>query len=205
MHQTEVISINIRSENGNKHACVRVCVQVGVGISGREGRQAANSSDFSFAKFKFLRRLLLLHGRWNYRRLAKVILYSFYKNVMLSMTMFYYTFSNAYSGTSLYEDYVYALFNVTFCGLPVIAIGALDRDLTVETVEKNPLLYREGRLGNCVRVCMVGWLGGWLVGWVRGWLVGWAVGWVGERVVGWAVLFGYLAARMCGNLGVFVA
>ena len=124
--------------------------QVGVGISGKEGTQAANSSDFSFAKFKFLRRLLLLHGRWNYRRLSKVILYSFYKNVVLSMTMFYYTFSNAYSGTSMYEDYTYSLFNVCFCGLPIIAIGALDRDLSVETIKKNPLLYREGRLGALV-------------------------------------------------------
>ena len=96
---------------------------------------------------------------------------------MLSMTMFYYTFSNAYSGTSLYEDYIYALFNVTFCGLPVIAIGALDRDLSIETVKKNPLLYREGRLGICA----------------------------GVFFLVWVVVFGHLVGHICAYWALFVA
>ena len=49
---------------------------VGVGISGKEGLQAVNASDFAIARFRFLKRLLLLHGRWNYRRICKVILYT---------------------------------------------------------------------------------------------------------------------------------
>ena len=44
----------------------------GVGISGKEGRQAVNSSDFAIAQFRFLENLLLVHGRWNYRRISKV-------------------------------------------------------------------------------------------------------------------------------------
>lgn len=47
--------------------------QIGVGISGKEGRQAVNSSDFAIAQFRFLERLLLVHGRWNYRRISKVL------------------------------------------------------------------------------------------------------------------------------------
>jgi hypothetical protein len=43
-----------------------------VGISGKEGKQAVNSADFAIAQFRFLRRLLLIHGRWDYRRMAKV-------------------------------------------------------------------------------------------------------------------------------------
>lgn len=52
--------------------------QVGVGICGREGRQAVNASDFAIAQFCFLRRLLLVHGRWNYRRASKFVLYTFW-------------------------------------------------------------------------------------------------------------------------------
>lgn len=52
---------------------------VGVGISGREGLQAANASDYSIAQFRFLKRLLLVHGHWSYTRMCKVVLYSFYK------------------------------------------------------------------------------------------------------------------------------
>ena len=52
--------------------------KVGVGISGHEGMQAVNASDFAIAQFRFLRRLLLVHGRWNYRRSAMLILFLFY-------------------------------------------------------------------------------------------------------------------------------
>ena len=45
--------------------------QIGVGISGKEGRQAVNSSDFAIAQFRFLKRLVLVHGRYNYRRISK--------------------------------------------------------------------------------------------------------------------------------------
>ena len=41
---------------------------VGVGISGEEGLQAANSSDYAIAQFRFLKRLLLVHGHWSYHR-----------------------------------------------------------------------------------------------------------------------------------------
>lgn len=80
-----------------------------MGISGREGLQATLASDYSIAQvlvqsdstvsisrpnlipvfpflypqFRFLVRLLFVHGAWSYNRLAKVILYSFYKNICL--------------------------------------------------------------------------------------------------------------------------
>ena len=56
---------------------------VGVGIMGREGVQAACASDYTIGQFRFLTKLLFVHGVWNYRRLCKVLLYSFYKNICL--------------------------------------------------------------------------------------------------------------------------
>ncbi len=47
-------------------------MQIGVGISGKEGRQAVNNSDFAIAQFRFLKRLMLVHGHWDYRRICKV-------------------------------------------------------------------------------------------------------------------------------------
>lgn len=66
---------------------------VGVGISGVEGLQAARSADVSIAQFRYLRKLLLVHGAWSYQRISKVILYSFYKNIALYMTQFWVSYA----------------------------------------------------------------------------------------------------------------
>jgi magnesium-transporting ATPase (P-type) len=55
---------------------------VGVGISGQEGRQAVMASDFALSRFKYLERFLLVHGHWCYDRLARMVLYFFYKNAV---------------------------------------------------------------------------------------------------------------------------
>jgi hypothetical protein len=47
---------------------------VGVGISGVEGLQAARSADVAISQFRYLRKLLLVHGSWSYQRLSKLIL-----------------------------------------------------------------------------------------------------------------------------------
>jgi len=118
--------------------------QVGVGISGKEGRQAVNASDFAIAQFRFLRSLTLVHGRWNYRRLAKTILYSFYKNIVLTFILFYYQFLTGFSGHSIFESYVYAGYNF-FLGLPPLVLGLFDKDVEKRTVLELKFLYFVGR------------------------------------------------------------
>lgn len=52
---------------------------IGLGIFGKEGRNAARSADFAFAKFRFLKRILLVHGYLYYTRIAILVNYFFYK------------------------------------------------------------------------------------------------------------------------------
>ena len=52
---------------------------LGVGIIGKEGMQAVNNSDFAIGQFRFLRGLLLVHGRANYRRMAIFNYFVLYK------------------------------------------------------------------------------------------------------------------------------
>eukprot|EP00520_Triparma_pacifica_P017154 CAMPEP_0118656624 /NCGR_PEP_ID=MMETSP0785-20121206/13584_1 /TAXON_ID=91992 /ORGANISM="Bolidomonas pacifica, Strain CCMP 1866" /LENGTH=1232 /DNA_ID=CAMNT_0006549487 /DNA_START=137 /DNA_END=3832 /DNA_ORIENTATION=+ len=118
--------------------------QVGVGISGKEGRQAVNSSDFAIAQFKFLRRLVMVHGRWNYRRLCKCILYSFYKNIVLTFMLFFFGFYTGFSGKSLFEDMVYSGYNF-FLGMPPLMIGMFDKDMSQRTMLRFKKVYMSGR------------------------------------------------------------
>ena len=119
--------------------------EVGVGISGKEGLQAVNASDFAIAQFRFLRRLLLVHGRWSYRRMSKVVLYSFYKNVVITFTLFFFNALTGFSGTSFYESLVYSSYNFVL-GLPIIVIGFVDRDISDATALAHPVVYTQGRL-----------------------------------------------------------
>ncbi|MEQ2196755.1 hypothetical protein XENOCAPTIV_011594, partial [Xenoophorus captivus] len=66
-------------------------------ISGQEGMQAVLSSDFSFAQFRYLQRLLLVHGRWSYLRMCKFLQYFFYKNFTFTFVHFWYAFFCGFS------------------------------------------------------------------------------------------------------------
>jgi phospholipid-transporting ATPase len=70
---------------------------VGVGIMGREGNQAVRTSDYAFGEFRLLRRLLAVHGRWSYQRLAVLIFYSFYKNLTFITVQWWYGFWGQWS------------------------------------------------------------------------------------------------------------
>jgi magnesium-transporting ATPase (P-type) len=75
---------------------------IGVGLSaGKEGRQAALAADFSFAKFATLKRLLFVHGRYNFLRLAYIAHFCVYKSLLLAMMQLFYAFVSAYSGQSV--------------------------------------------------------------------------------------------------------
>jgi phospholipid-translocating P-type ATPase (flippase) len=118
--------------------------QVGVGISGKEGKQAVNSADFAIAQFRYLKKLLLVHGRYDYRRICKVILYSFYKNVVMTGTLFAFTFYSGFSAQSLYDSNIHSAYNLIL-GFPVIATGIFDRDVSVELLKKYNIMYVAGR------------------------------------------------------------
>ncbi|EOY00259.1 Aminophospholipid ATPase isoform 1 [Theobroma cacao] len=117
---------------------------IGVGISGLEGMQAVMASDFAIAQFRFLTDLLLVHGRWSYLRLCKVVTYFFYKNLTFTLTQFWFTFNTGFSGQRFYDDWFQSLYNVIFTALPVIIVGLFDKDVSSSLSKKYPELYKEG-------------------------------------------------------------
>lgn len=119
---------------------------VGVGIAGLEGRQAVMSSDYAIGQFRFLQRLILVHGRWSYNRVAELAANLFYKNVVFTLTLFWYDVHNSFDGSYLF-DYTYiTLFNLAFTSLPVIFMGFLDQDVSDKVSLAVPQLYRKGIL-----------------------------------------------------------
>ncbi|GMM32372.1 aminophospholipid-translocating P4-type ATPase [Martiniozyma asiatica (nom. inval.)] len=125
---------------------------VGVGINGMEGTQAARSADFAIGQFKYLKRLLLVHGSWSYQRISLAILYSFYKNITLYMCQFWYAFSNGFSGQSVVESWSLTLYNVFFVALPPFVIGVFDQYISANSLLQYPKIYTLGQNGNFFNV-----------------------------------------------------
>ena len=117
---------------------------IGIGIKGSEGSQASRASDFHFGRFKFLLPLIFFYGRENYRKNSVVVLYMFYKNVMIVMPQFWFGFFNFFSGQTLYEAFSYQLYNVIETFLPIFLYGIFDRTLSKKQFLSNPKLYKVG-------------------------------------------------------------
>lgn len=117
---------------------------VGVGIAGVEGRQAVMSSDYAIGQFRFLQRLILVHGRWSYRRLAESISNFFYKNMIWTWSIFWFQCFCDFDITYLMEYTYILMFNLLFTSVPVILMGVLDQDVTDAVSLAVPELYRRG-------------------------------------------------------------
>ncbi|KAM4719636.1 phospholipid-transporting ATPase IC [Anableps anableps] len=120
---------------------------IGVGISGQEGMQAVMSSDYAFAQFCYLQRLLLVHGRWSYIRMCKFLRFFFFKNFAFTLVHFWYSFFSGYSSQTAYEDWFITLYNLAYSSLPVLLVGLLDQDVNDRLSLKFPKLYLPGQQG----------------------------------------------------------
>ncbi|KAI0124735.1 hypothetical protein BJ170DRAFT_726371 [Xylariales sp. AK1849] len=117
---------------------------VGVGIAGEEGRQAVMSSDYAIGQFRFLQRLVLIHGRWSYRRLAETISNFFYKNLVWTFSIFWYQCFADFDITYVFEYTYILMFNLLFTSVPIVLMGVLDQDVSDTVSLAVPQLYRRG-------------------------------------------------------------
>jgi magnesium-transporting ATPase (P-type) len=117
---------------------------VGIGISGKEGKQAVNASDFAIAQFRFLENLVLIHGRWDFMRLSTVVLYSFYKNAIMAGCLIVYNKETKFSGTPLFDEWIIAVLNFV-AGIPIVFLGMFDRCLEKDYIRRNPEVYQPTR------------------------------------------------------------
>ena len=93
---------------------------VGIGLYGNEGMSAVQSSDFELGELKFLLRLLMHNGRLSYLRNAEMILYFFYKNLVLTFPHFMFAFFNGFTGQTIFDDYYITFYNMIYTAWPLV-------------------------------------------------------------------------------------
>ncbi|VCW77267.1 unnamed protein product [Gulo gulo] len=103
------------------------------------------ASDFAVPRFRYLERLLIVHGHWCYSRLANMVLYFFYKNTMFVGLLFWFQFYCGFSASAMIDQWYLVFFNLLFSSLPQLVTGVLDKDVPAEVLLTEPQLYKSGQ------------------------------------------------------------
>jgi magnesium-transporting ATPase (P-type) len=114
---------------------------IGIGVIGREGSQAARASDYAIPRFRHLVRLIAVHGRYSYIRNSDYLHLSFYKNNMLVFMQLLLAFYSGFTGQTIFDSWTITMYNTIFALIPPLLAGVFEKDLTPETILKNPQLY----------------------------------------------------------------
>ena len=122
---------------------------VGIGIQGIEGTQAARASDYVISQFSHIKKLLLFHGREYYRRNTWVIGYNFYKNCLFISPVFWAGIITCFSGVTIFDPWILQLYNPIFVALPCGWYGIYSLEYPQKVFFNHPELYKQGMEGKC--------------------------------------------------------
>ncbi|KAB0358934.1 hypothetical protein FD754_003090, partial [Muntiacus muntjak] len=131
-------------DGANDVSMIKVA-HIGVGISGQEGMQAMLSSDYALSQFRYLQRLLLVHGRWSYNRMCKFLSYFFYKNFAFTLVHVWYAFYSGFSAQTVYDTWFITFYNLVYTSLPVLGLSLFDQDVNETWSLRFPELYEPGQ------------------------------------------------------------
>ncbi|XP_055682431.1 phospholipid-transporting ATPase IF isoform X2 [Lutzomyia longipalpis] len=116
---------------------------VGLGIVGKEGRQAARCADYAFANFAMVKRMLLVHGHYFSQRLSLLVLYFFYKNLVFMTIQLYFQINSMFSSQTVYDALFLTLYNVVYTALPILVISLTEKVYPMDKLMSEPPLYKK--------------------------------------------------------------
>ncbi|XP_025050851.1 probable phospholipid-transporting ATPase IIB isoform X3 [Alligator sinensis] len=153
-------------DGGNDVSMIQAA-DCGIGIEGKEGKQASLAADFSITQFKHIGRLLMVHGRNSYKRSAALGQFVMHRGliistmqctahgsilsnlVMLSFKMccllfFKAVFSSVFyfASVPLYQGFLMVGYATIYTMFPVFSL-VLDQDVKPEMALLYPELYKD--------------------------------------------------------------
>ncbi|RNF12542.1 phospholipid-transporting ATPase 1-like protein [Trypanosoma rangeli] len=115
--------------------------RLGIGIIGLEGAQATLAADYVIPRFRNLRRLCAVHGRYSLLRNASCIVVSFYKNFALAFMQFIFSFYCGFSGLTLFDGWLLTFYNIMMTSIPPFFMGIFDKDISPAVLSCRPDLF----------------------------------------------------------------
>ncbi|XP_068090694.1 phospholipid-transporting ATPase IK [Hyperolius riggenbachi] len=138
-------SITLAIGDGANDVNMIKTAHIGIGISGLEGTQAVQSSDYALAQFSYLQHLLLIHGRWSYIRIAKFLRYFFYKTCASVFCHVWFACINGFTALTSFDSWFIAFYSVLMSAYPALFMGLFEQDVSAEKSLQHPELYKAGQ------------------------------------------------------------
>lgn len=132
-------------DGGNDVSMIQAA-DVGIGIVGKEGRQASLAADFSITQFHHLTKLLVWHGRNSYKRSAKLAQFVIHRGLIISVCQTVYSIATKFEPHALYRDWLLVGYATVYTMAPVFSL-VLDTDVDEGLANLYPELYKELRTG----------------------------------------------------------
>ncbi|TDL27061.1 phospholipid-translocating P-type ATPase, partial [Rickenella mellea] len=128
-------------DGGNDVSMIQAA-DVGVGIVGKEGKQASLAADFSVTQFSYLTKLLLWHGRNSYKRSAKLAQFVIHRGLIISIMQAVFSAIFYFAPIALYQGWLMVGYATVYTMAPVFSL-VLDRDVNEDLALLYPELYKE--------------------------------------------------------------
>uniref|UniRef100_A0A8C7PBQ6 Phospholipid-transporting ATPase n=1 Tax=Oncorhynchus mykiss TaxID=8022 RepID=A0A8C7PBQ6_ONCMY len=114
----------------------------GVGVEGKEGKQASLAADFSVTQFKHLGRLLMVHGRNSYKRSAGLSQFVIHRSLCISTMQAVFSSVFYFASVPLYQGFLIIGYSTIYTMFPVFSL-VLDKDVKSEVAMLYPELYKD--------------------------------------------------------------
>lgn len=132
-------------DGGNDVSMIQAA-DVGIGIVGKEGRQASLAADFSITQFCHLTKLLVWHGRNSYKRSAKLGQFIIHRGLIIAVCQTMYNIAGKFDPKGLFKDWLLVGYATIYTTAPVFSL-VLDRDVDENLANLYPELYKELKSG----------------------------------------------------------
>ena len=132
-------------DGGNDVSMIQAA-DVGIGIVGKEGRQASLAADFSIAQFHHLTKLLVWHGRNSYKRSAKLAQFIMHRGLVISACQTMYSIASKFDPKGLFINWLMVGYATIYTNAPVFSL-VFDRDVDEHLANLYPELYKELKSG----------------------------------------------------------
>ncbi|XP_058547750.1 probable phospholipid-transporting ATPase IIB isoform X8 [Neofelis nebulosa] len=128
-------------DGGNDVSMIQAA-DCGIGIEGKEGRQASLAADFSVTQFRHIGRLLMVHGRSSYKRSAALGQFVMHRGLIISTMQAVFSSVFYFASVPLYQGFLMVGYATIYTMFPVFSL-VLDQDVKPETAMLYPELYKD--------------------------------------------------------------